>query len=113
MSDFARFKAACLDWQRKLGLQDWRLVIKYEKGAGSEGQFADVDYHTAGRNAVIMFYGKSDTTQPVERRARHELLHVFLADLLAIAAKRGADHHPDVVLEEHRLIERLLKVTDA
>lgn len=113
MSDsFAEFEKHCLSWQTRLGLQDWRFIMQHEDGEGPDGQFADVSYDRRTRTARFMFYSKTETAQPIERRARHEVLHVLLADVLGEAAACRSDEHPDVVREEHRLIERLLKVTD-
>jgi hypothetical protein len=47
---------------------------------------------------------------PAEETALHEMLHLLMADVLSVAAKRRQEAHPDVVLEEHRAIERLVNV---
>lgn len=107
-SDFAAYRAACLMWQRRLGLDDWRLTFTLDKTPNPRA-FARVDFDAPARHADLVLFGRSSTAVPIARRALHEMLHLAWADLLKITAARASDMHADVLLEEHRLIERMMK----
>ena len=108
MSPADRFKAACRKWRARFGLTDWRLVYKT---AADDGEHAGyVSYNWDSRHAVITMVRDIHGEGRPEATALHEMLHVLLADLLATAAMRSSDTHPDVAREEHRVIERLMTV---
>jgi hypothetical protein len=99
------FEKACWEWQIKLGLTDWTLRFKVEKGDGS--RWAHVDYDLECRQVQVISYPDKMDANP-DRIALHEMLHILLADYVSLAANRCSDTHTDVVREEHRAIERLL-----
>lgn len=101
-----RFETAARRWQRDLGLTDWS--VRYRTKSTHDENLADISRDGDARIAIVTAYANAGGF-PAERIALHEMLHLALADLLRVAAKRGADHN-DTVLEEHRLIERLLAV---
>jgi hypothetical protein len=105
-----RFEASCRKWQVTLGLTDWTLHFKTAKADGAHE--AMVEYNGENRHATITFFVGVKDALVAERVALHEMLHVLFADMLTIAAKRASDGHADVLLEEHRVIERLLNALD-
>jgi hypothetical protein len=105
------FEKACRQWQAKLGLTDWTLRFKVEKGDGS--RWAHVNYDLDCRQVQVISYPSKDPPHAApERIALHEMLHILLADYVNVAASKGSDTHDDVVREEHRAIERLLNALD-
>jgi len=106
-----RFKAACRKWRAKFGLTDWRFV--YKTAEDDNEHFGYVTYNWDSRRAIITLVRDTNGEGNVEATALHETLHVLLADLLATAAQRGSDTHPDVAREEHRVIERLMSAFGA
>lgn len=105
-----RFEFACRKWQVTFGLTDWTLHFATAKADGSHE--AEVAYNSENRHATITFYiGVKDALAP-ERVALHEMLHVLFADMLDASCRRASDGHPDVLREEHRVIERLLNCMD-
>lgn len=106
---FAAFRKACLKWQQQLGLQDWRLMFELDREAEPE-RHARVHYNIANRAAKLIYCARSETDQSIERLALHEMLHLLVAEALELAGARADGSHADVIREEHRVIERLLKV---
>lgn len=104
--DFPEFKACVYKWVGKYGLTDWRVTT--ENAGKNDDKFATVRYDATSRFAHFEFYWGGETTMSVERTACHEVVHLHVADLIAIAALRGYTHHDEVILEEHRYIEREL-----
>jgi hypothetical protein len=110
-SDDARvFDVFVAKWQQRLSLGDWRI----ERGRKpAKCAMASVEFDEPARLATYRlgdFGDEEITVQSLERTAIHELLHVFLHDLIAAAQDRAA---PPEHLEaaEHRCInvmERLL-----
>lgn len=112
MSDWSdRFESACRNWQATLGLTDWTIHFKVAP-AKEDRVEAMVEYEVEDRHATLTAYDGAATGLTPERVALHEILHLLLADALAMAATRGHAEHVDVAREEHRAIERLLNVID-
>ena len=109
-----RFEASCRKWQAMLGLTDWTLHFKMEKGDGTK--HANVQYTCDSRQVIVTSFierGEADGTRATpERIALHEMLHIALADYCTAAARFASDTHDDVIREEHKVIERLLNALD-
>jgi hypothetical protein len=101
-----RFQIACRHWQKRLGLLDWTITYKTKKGTDE----AEVDYDCVTRTATITAFLGAKEAEPPARVALHEMLHLLLADAMRLAALRKDDTHPDVDVEEHRAVERLIHV---
>lgn len=99
----AEFDEYIKHWQQVLNLRDWRI----EKGQRPEKDaMASVTCDGPARLAVyrVGHFGATPVTpQSLSLTALHEVLHVFLFDLIAVAQDRGA---PSEALEaaEHRVI---------
>lgn len=105
----AEFHRHVQHWQTLLNLQDWRI----EKGLRSaKGAMADVECDSAARLAVYRlgdFGATPINTESLRLTALHEVLHVFLFDLIATAQDRGAPTDA-VGIVEHRVINVLEKI---
>jgi hypothetical protein len=107
----ARFFALCVKkWQAILNLGDWRI----EKGLKPAKQaMASVEFNEGARLATYRlgdFGAEQITPESLDCTALHELLHVFLHDLLT-AAQDPKSSQDDIDKQEHRvinLLERLL-----
>jgi hypothetical protein len=98
-------------WQVKLSLGDWR--IERGRKPASKGAMATVEFDDPARLATYKlgdFGGEQVNAQSLEKTAIHELLHVFLHDLITVAQDRATT--PEAMeAAEHRCInvlERLL-----
>lgn len=104
----ALFDARIRHWQSVLGLLDWRVV----RGSRKTSAMADVktDYGARVASYVTGNFGAEGTGPDViDATARHEMLHLLLADLKHVAAIPEVD---PAALEaaEHRAINVLEKL---
>ena len=100
------FDQSVKKWQQVLSLGDWRI----EKGTKpAKNAMASVEFTDSARLAVYRigdFGAEKITIESIERTALHELLHVFLHDLMTVASdpKSSPD---DIEMQEHRVINLL------
>lgn len=105
----ALFREECIYWQKTPGLMDWTIQFATEP-AGENNDEAEVFLDCDTRHARITYYvGVQDSLHPSDV-ALHEILHLLFADMCLAGV--NATHEEDVLMmrEEHRVIERLLKV---
>jgi len=105
-SQDAEFFALCVKkWQSILHLGDWRI----EKGMKPAKQaMASVEFNEGARLATYRLgdFGEKITDKILEATALHEVLHVFLHDLMA-AAQDPKSSEEEIEKQEHRVINRL------
>ena len=96
-------------WQQVLSLGDWRI----EKGSKpAKEAMASVEFNQAARLAVYRlgdFGAEKITEESLDRTALHELLHVFLHDLVMVASDPKSSDE-DIEMQEHRVINLLEKL---
>jgi hypothetical protein len=103
----AEFFAECVKkWQKTLSLGDWRI----EKGSKPAKQaMASVEFNESARLAVYRlgdFGAEKITPESLDKTALHELLHIFLHDLMMVATDpKSLDE--DIEMQEHRVINLL------
>ena len=107
--DSALFAQSVRKWQQVLNLGDWRI----EKGLKpAKNAMASVEFNEAARLATYRlgdFGAEKITPESLDQTALHELLHVFLHDLITAAQ----DQKSSVELlekEEHRVVNLLEKL---
>jgi len=107
--DSALFAQSVRKWQQVLNLGDWRI----EKGLKpAKNAMASVEFNEAARLATYRlgdFGAERICPQSLDQTALHELLHVFLHDLVTVAQ----DPKSSVELlekEEHRVVNLLEKI---
>ena len=108
MSNFKKFKKHGQKWEHVLGLQDWDILYrrptKNEK-SWIKGCCAKVLMDRNAMDATIVVGNTSDPNLDV----LHELLHLTLYPLLYIT-ERQKTKKEDILYEEHRVIQRLIKL---
>ena len=100
------FAQSVKKWQQVLSLGDWRIEkgIKPAKGAMASVEFTD--------NARLAVYRLGDfgaeriTPSSLDKTALHELLHIFLHDLMCVATDPKSSDE-DIEMQEHRVINLL------
>ena len=109
--DAELFAKSVKKWQQVLNLGDWRI----EKGIKPAKQaMASVEFNESARLAVYRlgdFGAEKITPDSLDKTALHELLHVFLHDLMMVASDHKSSDE-DIEMQEHRvinLLENLLK----
>ena len=100
------FAESVKKWQQVLSLGDWRI----EKGSKPAKQaMASVEFTEAARLAVYRlgdFGAEKITPESLDKTALHELLHIFLHDLMVVATDPKSSDD-DIEMQEHRVINLL------
>jgi hypothetical protein len=100
------FAKSIKKWQQVLSLGDWRI----EKGTKPAKQaMASVEFNESARLAVYRlgdFGAEKITPESLDKTALHELLHIFLHDLMMIATDPKSSDE-DIEMQEHRVINLL------
>jgi len=104
--DAAYFAQSVKKWQQVLSLGDWRI----EKGIKPAKQaMASVEFNDAARLATYRlgdFGAEKITPDSLNKTALHELLHVFLHDLIVTATDPKSSEE-ELEKQEHRIINLL------
>jgi len=103
------FAQSVRKWQQVLSLGDWRI----EKGMKpAKAAMASVEFTPAARLAVYRlgdFGAEKITPESIDQTALHELLHVFLHDLMTVAQDPKSSQD-EIEMQEHRVINLLEKL---
>jgi hypothetical protein len=104
--DAAYFAQSVKKWQQVLSLGDWRI----EKGIKpAKNAMASVEFNDAARLATYRlgdFGAEKIIPDSLNKTALHELLHVFLHDLIVTATDPKSSDE-DIEMQEHRVINLL------
>ena len=104
--DAELFAQSVKKWQQVLSLGDWRI----EKGMKPAKQaMASVEFNQTARLATYRlgdFGAEKITSESLDRTALHELLHIFLYDLLCVATDPKSSDE-EIEMQEHRIINLL------
>ena len=107
--DTKLFAQSVRKWQQVLSLGDWRI----EKGSKpAKAAMASVEFTPNARLAVYRlgdFGAEKITPDSLDKTALHELLHVFLYDLMCVATDPKSSDE-DIEMQEHRVINLLEKL---
>lgn len=100
------FAKSVKKWQQVLSLGDWRI----EKGTKpAKAAMASVEFTESARLAVYRlgdFGAEKITPASLDKTALHELLHIFLYDLMCTATDPKSSDE-DIEMQEHRVINLL------
>jgi hypothetical protein len=112
--DFALFKAAFTEWQKKLGLTEWKVC--FEK-IHLDDSYGWCWAHADGRIATVSMCDRLDITKgellgwdPAET-GRHEALELLMSSMEIVAGQRFI-RPDDIVQARHAVIRRLEAVFD-
>ena len=104
--DVALFSKSVQKWQQVLSLGDWRI----EKGMKpAKAAMASVEFNDIARLATYRlgdFGAEKITPDSLDKTALHELLHVFLHDLITVAQDPKSSQD-EVDMQEHRVVNLL------
>ena len=100
------FAQSVRKWQQVLSLGDWRI----EKGSKpAKEAMASVEFNQTARLATYRlgdFGAEKITPESLDKTALHELLHIFLHDLMCVATDPKSSDE-DKEMQEHRIINLL------
>ena len=104
--DAKLFAQSVKKWQQVLSLGDWRI----EKGSKpAKEAMASVEFNQTARLATYRlgdFGAEKITPESLDRTALHELLHIFLYDLMCVATDPKSSDE-EIEMQEHRIINLL------
>jgi len=107
--DSALFAQSVRKWQQVLNLGDWRI----EKGLKpAKNAMASVEFNEGARLATYRlgdFGAEKITPESLDQTALHELLHVFLHDLVTVAQDPKSSQD-EIEAQEHRVVNLLEKI---
>lgn len=105
-----QFAAAVTFWADVLGLGDWRIVVSAVRSRRKV--MAEVSkFDLEQRSATIRLgtdFGTSVTARNLSDTALHEVLHIFLHELIQFAREDSVEE--DIGSAEHRVINVLERV---
>ena len=109
--DIEAFRKSVEIWRDYLGINDWDVYV--EAGDLNDGTIADVSRCIDTRSAVVRLHSLpgEDKDKVIDDTARHEMIHVLLADLSALAHGRESTHE-DIEREEEKLVVRLSRLLE-
>jgi hypothetical protein len=100
------FAQSVRKWQQILSLGDWRI----EKGMKpAKAAMASVEFNQTARLATYRlgdFGAEKITPESLDKTALHELLHIFLYDLMCVATDPKSSDE-EIEMQEHRVINLL------
>jgi hypothetical protein len=100
------FAQSVKKWQQVLSLGDWRI----EKGIKpAKEAMASVEFNQTARLATYRlgdFGAERISPESLDKTALHELLHVFLHDLMCVATDPKSSDE-EIEMQEHRVINLL------
>jgi hypothetical protein len=104
--DAQLFAQSVRKWQQILSLGDWRI----EKGSKpAKEAMASVEFNQTARLATYRlgdWGAERISPSSLDRTALHELLHIFLYDLLCVATDPKSSDE-EIEMQEHRVINLL------
>jgi len=109
--DFERFKDAFNKCIEAYGLLSWEIIFRHEK---IEDAYASVSVDTRGQLAIVCLSlgwpdNEDDGWGSHEATARHEAIHLLLANLTYLAHNRYVNSR-EVDVEEERMVRVLEKL---
>ena len=105
--DYIYFKQCVIKYQKQLGLTDWKTYFEHET---VEDSLAWIRLDWEGKCCTIGlsvdWSHHPVSKQTVHDSARHEVLHMLLADLVAVGKYRQSTD-TDFTASQHAIIRRL------
>ena len=100
------FAQSVRKWQQVLSLGDWRI----EKGSKpAKAAMASVEFNQTARLATYRlgdWGAERISPESLDKTALHELLHIFLHDLMCVATDPKSSDE-EIEMQEHRVINLL------
>jgi hypothetical protein len=107
--DAAFFGECVRRWQHVLGMHDWRIAVQERRASRkvmAEVSKFDLEQRSASIRLGKDWSGEAVTPEMLDKTALHEVLHIFLHELIETAKVDG--QHDDVIgSAEHRVINLL------
>lgn len=111
-NDFIEFSNKIESLCEKVQLTDWRWSVVNEPLDHDDAASVYLNYIAKTAKFILAeaFKGEVVTDYHPKELAIHEFLHLLIADLVFVAATTGKADDELVVMHEHALIHRLMKL---
>lgn len=104
----AKFEERVKFWQFYLNLGSWDVYV--EIGTLTDGTMADVSRDSVSRSAVVRLHDEIPGVEvSLDEIAKHEMIHLLLADLATLAHSREATHD-QLTIEEEKVVVKLSRL---
>jgi hypothetical protein len=108
LKDFELFKKEFKKWQEKFGLNGWEVFFKYEKP--QMGGFASVNVNLLDKTVTVRLNDeleeKDKPFKDIKRDAKHEAIHLLLAEFSELAYNRFINSD-ELYRAEEELVHKL------
>ena len=114
--DLELFEKLGREWEAILGLQDWDIDYRLARKRERSDYRAKVVMNRNAMNATMLLCESDTPPSPLPKKVCleldviHELLHLTLRPLTLLAETRFNVDVEDMDYEEHRIIQRLVKL---
>jgi len=104
LAEFRLFQRYFKEYQNRFGLLDYKTYFEYKP---MEGYFSDVKVDHVGMVATVRLNSRlpksSKEYQNIRQNAKHEAIHLLIADLEYLATERYTSE-----VEVERMVEKLV-----
>lgn len=94
-------------WRERLGVTSFDVYV--EPGTLDDGTLADVARCVDSRSCLIRLHAPPEGAEDLDSLAKHEMIHVLLGDLSALAHSREATH-AEIERAEESLVVTLTRL---
>ena len=112
--DFVKFQKECSKWLDRFWLREWQVFYCWEDLGESSG--ARTEYFHGSKNVAISLNNRQDPKDghrqfehSIEDLAKHEVIHLLLADVIGLAESRYCTRE-EIESAEHALVQKLMKL---
>lgn len=113
-ADFQAFKAECQKWIERFGLSEWKVEYHHHDFGDDNRKQAQCCYSVDSKAAALRLAKRVLPDAfgyiPLREAARHEVLHLLLAEYCDVCVASEANSDVALVAAEHSVINRLLRV---
>jgi len=112
--DFVKFQKECTIWLDRFWLREWQVFYSWQDL--DDGTAARTEYAHHSKNVEFSLNRRQDPKgghrqfeQSIEDLAKHEVIHLLLADLIGLAESRYCTKE-EIESAEHALVQKLMKL---
>jgi hypothetical protein len=101
------FKELVEKWRQAFAINSFDIMV--EHGDLTDGTLADVTRDVDARSCLVRLHPPSSHDEDLSALAKHEMIHVLIGDLAALAHSREA-RHEDIARAEESLVVKLTRL---
>ena len=112
MKNFNLFKKRCQYWIKKLGMNNYGVLINVDKIDITDRAMAYIKVDDETFLASIFFVthnNKKASVADIEDSAKHEVIHLLLGRMSKLGTKRFCSND-EIYAAEEEVVQRLLKI---